>query len=101
MGGIDYVREGTGPYMLKRLSCEQCDSTGMTAMKWLPEEFLVKLSEVNVKPTSFFIPKPPNFSGYVRSGVVQYNSDSRHFRTVHMLGRDTTIVLDNGTSDRF
>lgn len=42
----------------------------------------------------FYEPKPPIFSGYVISSLVQFSFVNK------CLGRDTTIILDEITSDK-
>lgn len=53
-----------------------------------------RLNEVDTRTSTFCRPKPPNQSGFVISAVVQFNSRTQHFRTLRMLGRDLTVVLD-------
>lgn len=44
--------------------------------------------------------KLPTVKGYVISGIVQFNESTKHFRSIRMLGKDTTIILDGETSTK-
>lgn len=69
-----------------------------TAYVYLPLEFQIRLDiNTNIKTGSFCRRTVPNFRDYVSTAVIQYNHQTRHFRTVRFPRNESAVVLDGGT----
>ena len=60
----------------------------------------IRLVTMNPIKGTFARVRPPTITGYVISAVIQYHPQRKHFRTLRLMGKETTIVLDNSTSER-
>ena len=97
-GYMEYARKNKGEkYQIRKMLCKACNGKGNITECYLPIQFAVKTVTKNRNDfKNVFAQREKGliFRNYVVSGIIQFHEQTKHFRSIKMMGAEKAKILD-------